>query len=284
MAKAEMPTEDGRRRTARWLAAGTAACLIAMAAAAAWLVQPRPGDPGGGCLPGLECHGDAICRFGACLDPRTIRASYFYSPQYLADSAAIRALIVEALALYPGMAVADIGAGNGNAAAAMAAQVGEQGRVFATELDAAVASGLRDRFSAAATPQVHVRLARDAHDTALDDLASGSLDRIILINSVQFGRRWWSDADDVAYLARLRQLLKPDGWLVLHNDWIGEHDLDRAGVESLAARAGLQVPGRELPMPGHIPAAEARYHPGWWGLTEMPLARGFIAVWRPASR
>lgn len=54
------------------------------------------------------------------------------APQARADEAA---RLAELLGLRPGMAVADIGAGEGELAFALAARVGPGGRVYATELD-----------------------------------------------------------------------------------------------------------------------------------------------------
>ena len=78
------------------------------------------------------CRGVALVAGGAV----TWRFAFFILP--LAWTGEPEQL-ARALGLQHGMVVADIGAGSGALATAMAAQVGETGRVYATELSANVA-------------------------------------------------------------------------------------------------------------------------------------------------
>src|SRR5574341_672093 len=55
--------------------------------------------------------------------------------------------IREALALKPGMAIADVGAGKGELSSALAGEVGPGGRVFATDVDRDRIEALRTKFA-----------------------------------------------------------------------------------------------------------------------------------------
>ena len=55
--------------------------------------------------------------------------------------------IRDALALKPGMTIADVGAGKGGLSAALAAEVGSAGRIFATDVDRGRIEALQSRFS-----------------------------------------------------------------------------------------------------------------------------------------
>jgi ubiquinone/menaquinone biosynthesis C-methylase UbiE len=64
--------------------------------------------------------------------------------------------LARALGLQRGNVVADIGAGSGALATAMAAQVGETGRVYATELSAERRAAIERRVTDAAIDNLHV--------------------------------------------------------------------------------------------------------------------------------
>ena len=65
-------------------------------------------------------------------------------------------LLREAIALKPGMSVADVGAGQGDLTMALATEVGPGGRVFSTDIDSASLEQIRARVAAAALRNVTV--------------------------------------------------------------------------------------------------------------------------------
>jgi len=113
--------------------------------------------------------------------------------------------VVEAMALQPGMAVADIGAGTGYFNPYLAAAVGPEGRVIAVDIEPALVAHMIARAADEGTPQVVPRLA-DRDDPKL---APAEVDRILLVDT-------YHHIDNrVDYFRRLRRALRPDGRLVI---------------------------------------------------------------------
>lgn len=113
--------------------------------------------------------------------------------------------VVAALALTPGMAVADVGAGTGYFEARLAAAVGPSGNVFAVDIEPDMVRYLAERALRENTPQVHAQLG------AADDpkLPTASLDRILVVDT------WHHVADRGAYARKLVAALKPGGALFI---------------------------------------------------------------------
>ena len=82
----------------------------------------------------------------------------------------------QVLALKPGLAVADVGAGRGEVTVALAAEVGPGGRVFSTEIDPEALEQIRAAVAAATIDNVTVVHAQ-AHDTGLP---TGCCDAVLL--------------------------------------------------------------------------------------------------------
>jgi ubiquinone/menaquinone biosynthesis C-methylase UbiE len=109
--------------------------------------------------------------------------------------------VVAALALSPGMIVADIGAGTGYFEKRLATAVGANGKVIAIDLEADMVRYLGERAKREATPNVEPRLA-----TADDPkLAAASVDRILIVDT------WHHISNRVAYAKLLAAALKPGG-------------------------------------------------------------------------
>jgi ubiquinone/menaquinone biosynthesis C-methylase UbiE len=70
------------------------------------------------------------------------------------------------LALAPGMSVADVGAGQGELTVALAAEIGPNGRVYATDIDPQALEQIRVRVAAAELRNVTILQAR-ARDPGL---------------------------------------------------------------------------------------------------------------------
>ena len=109
--------------------------------------------------------------------------------------------VVAALALAPGMIVADIGAGTGYFEKRLATAVGASGKVIAIDLEADMVRYLTERAQREGTPNVEARLG------AADDpkLSAASVDRILIVDT------WHHISNRVAYAKLLAAALKPGG-------------------------------------------------------------------------
>lgn len=109
--------------------------------------------------------------------------------------------VVAALALAPGMVVADVGAGTGYFEKRLSEAVGPKGAVIAVDIEPDMIRYLGERAQREQTPNVEARLG------APDDprLAPGSVDRILIVDT------WHHIEDRVAYGKKLAAALKPGG-------------------------------------------------------------------------
>lgn len=176
--------------------------------------------------------GDPLARF------------YLYGPRSQGEVERVHALILARGGFAPGMRVADVGAGRGLLTFPIAARVGPSGRVFATDIsDDALA---RLRVGAAkvgpGAAVVEVRRVRDRLDTALDDLPARSLHRMLMINVFGFSATVPWTAAEARQLRGFARLLRDDGELIYHQDWL-DAELDAAGVAARFAEAGLRLLG-----------------------------------------
>jgi predicted methyltransferase len=147
--------------------------------------------------------------------------------------------IVQAMALAPGMVVADVGAGTGYLERALSEAVGPRGVVYAVEVEPNLVTHLRERAEREGTANVIPVLG------SLDAprLPAGRVDRILLLDTYHHidGR--------VAYFQRLRSALVPGGRVVVvdwekRQDTIGPelaHRLPREQVTDEMRRAGYQA-------------------------------------------
>jgi ubiquinone/menaquinone biosynthesis C-methylase UbiE len=113
--------------------------------------------------------------------------------------------VVSALAIVPGMTVADIGAGTGYFEKRLATAVGERGGVIAIDIEPDMIRYMGERAKREGTPNVEPRLG------AADDpkLAAASVDRILIVDT-------WHHIDDrVAYGKKLAAALKPGGFVAV---------------------------------------------------------------------
>ena len=113
--------------------------------------------------------------------------------------------VFQAMGVRQGAAVADLGAGDGFFTVRLARAVGEQGRVYAVDLNADTLRRLRARVANEHLAQV------DVIQGAADDprLPAGMLDAVLIVNAYH---------EMTSYreiLAKLRTALKPDGRLVI---------------------------------------------------------------------
>jgi len=149
--------------------------------------------------------------------------------------------VVDAMALQPGMVVADIGAGTGYFNPYLAAAVGPEGKVIAVDIERALVAHMTTRAANEGTPQVEPRLAAPDNPK----LAPAEVDRILLVDTYHHidGR--------VDYFRALRGALRPSGSLVLVDFKKGDipvgpperHRLDPMMVEEELSTAGWRLVG-----------------------------------------
>lgn len=147
------------------------------------------------------------------------------------------AVLVAALGLVPGSAVADVGAGGGLLTLPLLRAVGPSGRVVATDVDEAALSALRERADRAGQHTLQTR--RVAADQP--GLEPGAYD-LILLSHVDHLL-----PDRAAYLRALLPALRPGGRVVVCNRQDRAEPL-RAALQS----AGLTPRPIEVDLPGQF--------------------------------
>jgi SAM-dependent methyltransferase len=150
-------------------------------------------------------------------------------------------LLIAALGLQPGDAVADVGAGNGYLEPYLAAATGANGRVVATDIDADALAELRRRR--AATPPLATDAPVETRLVRADDpeLEAGAYDLILLAQVDHLL------ADREAYLRRLLPALAPGGRIALSNRLTY-----RDKAVAAAERAGLAPISETHELPGQF--------------------------------
>lgn len=117
--------------------------------------------------------------------------------------------VMDAIGIKPGMTVAEIGAGRGRYVVQIAVRVGEGGKVYAEDIDAASLRHLEQRCSRWGLSQVKTILG-EVNDPKLPQ---GELDVIFIISS------YHHFDDPVTLLSKARSALKPDGILAI-GEWL----------------------------------------------------------------
>jgi precorrin-6B methylase 2 len=132
------------------------------------------------------------------------------------DARPVTGATLAALAVEPGMAVADVGAGIGYYSFKLARLVGPEGRVYSTDVDPfAVAALWAHRLARGASNVMPMYVSKDRLGLAAD-----SVDRILIFNVYPFdGCR---PERTRALLAEAAEALRPGGRLVIYHDWV--HD------------------------------------------------------------
>jgi ubiquinone/menaquinone biosynthesis C-methylase UbiE len=147
--------------------------------------------------------------------------------------------ILDALTLRPGQVVCDIGAGTGYFALRAAKRVGENGRVFAVDVEPRMLDVLRAKIEKTGVRNVTPVLAVAADPL----LPPRSCDLVLIVDA------YHHFPDRPHYLGRLAALLKPGGRLA-NVDWhkrktdFGpelEHRIAREEFLADAAKAGLRL-------------------------------------------
>ena len=155
--------------------------------------------------------------------------------------------LVAALAIAPGSTVADIGAGTGYFNRYLSAAVGPEGHVIAVDIEPALVAHMAERAAAEGTPNVEPRLGQPSDP----GLTAGEVYRVLLVNT-------YHHIDDrVAYFTRLREAVKPGGWLFVVDFLPGdlpigpppEHRVSYQQVTAELHEAGWQVAKEPITLP-----------------------------------
>ncbi len=138
------------------------------------------------------------------------------------------AQVMDAIGIKPGMAVAEIGAGRGRYVVQIAVRVGENGKVYAEDIDAASLRHLERRCEKWGLEHVETILG-DVKDPKLPE---GELDVIFVISAYHHFE------DPVALMRNARPSLKPGG-VVAIGEWLNATSPEQ--VEAHMKAAGYKL-------------------------------------------
>lgn len=174
------------------------------------------------------------------------------------DAAEETQRIARALDLRPGSVVADVGAGDGSYAIALAAIVGPEGRVFATELDDEALEDVRENVAKKGLTNVTVLKGA----TASTNLPPGCCDAVLLRDV--YHHLTEPTAMDASILAALR----PGGRLAVidfpPSFWLAPWTPDGVPEDRGGHGVPIEVVQRELAAAGFEPVAvEPDWSDGW---------------------
>jgi predicted methyltransferase len=165
------------------------------------------------------------------------------------------AAVVAAVAIEPGMLVADVGAGTGYFSRALSEAVGPRGAVLAVEVEPNLVTHLRARAEREGTVNVIPVLGSPSDPR----LPAGRVDRVLFVDTYHHidGR--------IAYFTRLRAALSPGGRVVVvdwekREDTVGpelSHRLAREQVVEEMTRAGYAALPASVRLPHQYVAAFA---------------------------
>lgn len=113
--------------------------------------------------------------------------------------------VIAALAVEPGMSVADIGAGTGYFLPHLSRAVGADGQVFGLDVEPDMVRHMSERAEREKLANVKARVVKPGEP----EIADGSLDRILIVNT------WHHIGDRSAYARKLAAALKPGGSIAI---------------------------------------------------------------------
>lgn len=143
--------------------------------------------------------------------------------------------VMDAIGIIPGMIIAEIGAGRGRYVVQLANRVGETGKVYAEDIDAAALRYLENRCKKWGLNNVET-IVGDVVDPKLPE---GGLDLIFVVSS------YHHFADPVALLRNARSALKTDGKLAIV-EWLPWSKKDREGTTPEEMEAQMMDAGYKL--------------------------------------
>lgn len=137
--------------------------------------------------------------------------------------------VMDAIGIRPGMVGAEIGAGRGRYVVQLAVRVGESGKIYAEDIDAAALRYLEGRCARWRLTNVET-IVGDVTDPKLPE---GELDFIFVISA------YHHFADPTALLRNARASLKPDGMLAI-GEWLRSTSPEKLEAEMIAAGYRLE--------------------------------------------
>lgn len=143
--------------------------------------------------------------------------------------------VMDLVGITPGMILAEIGAGRGRYVVQLAARVGETGKVYAEDIDAAALRHLESRCEKWGLYNVETILG----DVTNPKLPEGELDLIFIISSYHHFE------DPVALMRKARPALKTDGKLAIV-EWLPWREDDREGTSPESMEAKMKAAGYKL--------------------------------------
>lgn len=136
--------------------------------------------------------------------------------------------VMDAIGIQPGMIGAEIGAGRGRYVVQLAVRVGESGKIYAEDIDAAALRHLEQRCERWGLTNVETILG----DVSDPKLPEGELDFIFVISA------YHHFADPIALLRNARASLRPDGMLAIA-EWLRSTSPEE--MEAQMSAAGFKL-------------------------------------------
>jgi len=143
--------------------------------------------------------------------------------------------VMDAIGVEPGMVVAEIGAGRGRYVVQLAVRVGEQGKVYAEDIDGASLQHCENRCQRWGLENVETILG----DVIDPKLPEGELDLIFIISA------YHHFSDPIALLRNAKSALKSDGVLALV-EWLPRNPNDTEGGSPERIEAQMKDAGYKL--------------------------------------
>ena len=143
--------------------------------------------------------------------------------------------VMDAIGIVSGMVVAEIGAGRGRYVVHLAVRVGENGKVYAEDIDAAALSHLEKRCERWGLKNVETILG----DVTDPKLPEGELDLIFVISA------YHHFDDPVALLRNARPALSPNGTLAIV-EWLPRDENDKESSTPEQIEAQMNTAGYKL--------------------------------------
>jgi ubiquinone/menaquinone biosynthesis C-methylase UbiE len=143
--------------------------------------------------------------------------------------------VMDAIGLSPGMVVAEIGAGRGRYVVQFAVRVGENGKVYAEDIDSAALKYLVKRCERWGLKNVETILG----NVTDPKLPEGKLDLIFVISAYHHFE------NPVALLRNARSALKPDGKLAI-GEWFPTDERPRSGTSPEKMESQMNTAGYKL--------------------------------------
>lgn len=143
--------------------------------------------------------------------------------------------VMDAIGIAPGMTVAEIGAGRGRYVVQLAVRVGDNGKVYAEDIDAGALRYLEMRCQKWGLKNIKTILG----DVTDPKLPEGELDIIFIISS------YHHFDDPVALLRKARSALKPGGKLAI-GEWLPADENNKAFSTPEQIEAQMKAAGYKL--------------------------------------